>query len=47
MTETEKKKKEKKKKRENELERMIFQIIEQSAKKVLNEALDEIFKEWK
>ena len=47
MTETEKKKKEKKKKRESELERMIFQIIEQSAKKALNEALDEIFKEWK
>ena len=47
MTDTERKKKEKKKKSESELEKMIFSIMEKSMKTALDEALDDIFKDWK
>lgn len=40
-------KEDKKKKRRSEFEAMIMQIIEQSLKKTLKTALDEIEKEWK
>ena len=47
MTDQERKKKEKKKKRESELEKMIFSIMEKGMKAALDEALDDIFKDWK
>ncbi len=49
MTESERKEQEKKKKkkRESELEKMVFQIMEQSAKKAIEAALDDILKDWK
>ena len=43
-----KEKKEKKKKRQqSDLELMVFRIMEQSMKKALDAALDDIFKTWK
>ncbi len=48
MTDKERQEREKKKKkRQSELEMMIFQLMEKSAKKALETALDEIFKDWK
>lgn len=38
---------EKKKKKGSILEREIFRIMETSMKTALNQALDELFKEWK
>ncbi len=40
-------KEKKKKKRENQLEAMVFQIMEQSLKKALDAAIDDILGEWK
>ena len=43
-----KEKKEKKKKhQQSDLELMVFRIMEQSMKKALDMALDDIFKTWK
>lgn len=41
------KKKKDKKKRQNQLEAMIFQLLEKSMKQALDAALDDLFKEWK
>ncbi len=45
MRDNEKKKKDKKK-RQNELESMIFQIMEKSLKDALDAAFDDLFKDW-
>ncbi len=45
MTDDAKKKKDKKK-RQNNLEMMIFQIMEKSMKKALDAAIDDLFKDW-
>lgn len=45
MRDDEKKKKDKKK-RQNELESMIFQIMEKSLKDALDAALDDLFRDW-
>ena len=44
---TEKEKKDKKKKRESELEKMIFSIMEKSAKVAIDKAVDDLLKDWK
>lgn len=41
------KKDKKKKRQQSNLELMVFRILEQSMKKALDEALDDIFKDWK
>ena len=46
MTDEERKKK-KKKERESELEKMIFQLIEKGLKAGIDQAMDDIFKDWK
>lgn len=48
MTEEEKRKKKKKKEQQDKwLEEEIFRIMEKSLQAAMNEALDNIFKEWK
>jgi hypothetical protein len=44
-TDDEKKKKDKKK-RESDLEKMIFAIMEKSMKDALNQAIDDLFRDW-
>ena len=44
-TDSDKKKKDKKK-RENELEKMVFAIMEKSMKEALDAAIDDLFKDW-
>ena len=44
MTEDERKKK--KKQRESDFEKMIFHIMEQSMKKALDAAINDLFKDW-
>ncbi len=45
MTDEERRKK--KKKQESELEKMIFAIMEKSLKEALNQAMNDIFKDFK
>ena len=45
MTDQEKRKK--KKKQESQMEAMIFSIIEKSLKTAMDQALNDIFKDWK
>ena len=45
MTDEEKRKK--KKKEQSELEAMIFSIMEKSMKAALDQAMNDIFKDWK
>lgn len=40
------KKKKDRKKRENELEKMVFAIMEKSMKEALDAAIDDLFKDW-
>ena len=47
VSKKDKDKDEKKKKRESEFEKMIFQIMEKSMKIALDQAIDDILKEWK
>ena len=47
MSQTEEERKKKKKKQESELEKMILAIMEKSLKTALNQAMEDLFKDFK
>lgn len=47
MSRSEDERKKKKKQQESELEKMILAIMQKSLKEALNQAMNDLFKDWK
>ncbi len=47
MSRSEEERKKKKKQQESELEKMILAIMQKSLKEALNQAMNDLFKDWK